>query len=123
MLANRTLVAFVSTTDFSKARAFYGTMLGLPIVSEDAFALVVDANGIMLRISKVDKLIPQRFTVLGWEIRDIAEMVTKMKETGIVFERYDFLEQDAAGIWTAPSGARIAWFKDPDGNVLSISQP
>lgn len=123
MLANRTLVAFVSTTDFSKARAFYGTMLGLPIVSEDAFALVVDANGIMLRISKVDTLIPQRFTVLGWEIRNIEEMMKAMKEKGIAFERYGHLEQDAAGIWTSPSGARIAWFKDPDGNVLSISQP
>ncbi len=122
MLADGKLVGFVATTDYAKARAFYEGQLGLRIVSQDQFALVLDSNGNRLRIPKLAEVKPQSFTVLGWEVNDIEKMVQELSSRGIRFERYGFPGQDERGIWTAPGGAKIAWFKDPDGNVLSISQ-
>jgi catechol 2,3-dioxygenase-like lactoylglutathione lyase family enzyme len=123
MLAQRPIVAFIPTTDFAKARAFYEGIIGLSVVQSDNFALVMDANGLMVRITKVDSFTPQPFTILGWEVHNVAQMRERLKAKGIELERYPNLKQDAAGIWTSPSGAKVAWFKDPDGNVLSISQP
>lgn len=116
------LIAFVPTLDLAKARSFYEGILEMRFVSEDGFASVFDANGTQLRVTKVDKLTPQPFTVLGWEISDIDHFVSRLGQRGIRFERYGMPGQDDHGIWTSPSGARIAWFKDPDGNVLSVTQ-
>lgn len=122
MLADGKIVAFVATTDGKRARAFYEGVLGLKVTSEDDFALVLDANGTMLRVGKVRDIVLAPYTVCGWQVDDVAAKVRALRERGVKFERYDFLQQDDLGIWTAPGGARIAWFKDPDGNVLSLSQ-
>ena len=115
------IVAFVGTRNPQRAKDFYRDALGLNLVSEDLFALVFDVNGTMLRVTPVPQLTPAKFTVLGWAVGDIEATVKQLQEAGVVFERYDF-PQDELGIWTAPGGAKIAWFKDPDGNVLSVSQ-
>jgi catechol 2,3-dioxygenase-like lactoylglutathione lyase family enzyme len=121
MLSNHRLKAFVSTTQPDKARQFYIDKLGLKLLSEDQFGLECDSNGAHLRITIVEKLTPQPFTVLGWDTTDIVSIVKRLGEKGIKFERYSFIEQDELGIWTAPGGTRVAWFKDPDGNLLSLS--
>jgi hypothetical protein len=91
-------------------------------VSEDDFALVFEANGTMVRVTKVQNFKPQQFTILGWDVTDVNEVVLRLHERGIRFENYGMEEQDEHGIWKSPSGARVAWFKDPDGNVLSLTQ-
>ena len=116
------LVAFVSTTDADRARTFYRSALSLRLVSDDDFALVFDAHGTTLRITKVESLAPAPFTVLGWEVADIAKTAAHLRERGVSFERYPGMAQDEHGIWIAPGGARVAWFKDPDGNLLSITE-
>jgi catechol 2,3-dioxygenase-like lactoylglutathione lyase family enzyme len=122
MLASNKIVGLIPITDAARAKAFYADALGLRFVSEDPFALVFDANGNMLRLTKMKEFTPQRFTILGWEVPDIQAAVTQLAAAGVKFERYDFLKQDELGIWTAPGGARVAWFLDPDGNNLSLSQ-
>jgi catechol 2,3-dioxygenase-like lactoylglutathione lyase family enzyme len=123
MLNDKKIVAFLPTTDFDKARAFYEGVLGLRFVDNDGFAMVLDANGTMIRVSKVGPdFKPAVFTILGWEVSGIESVVAAMTAKGVVFERFGFFEQDALGIWTAPSGDKVAWFKDPDGNTLSVSE-
>ncbi len=122
MLGTTNIVAFVAITDYDKARAFYEGILGLRFVKNDGFAIVFDANGITVRMSKVPGFKALPFTVLGWEVSDIERVVSAMQARGVTFERFGFFEQDALGIWTAPSGDKVAWFKDPDGNTLSVSQ-
>lgn len=122
MLGTTNIVAFIPTTDSVAARKFYEGTLGLPFVSDDGFALILDANGIMLRVVKVPDFTPFPFTLLGWQVGDIESTVSELRNRGVQFERYGFLEQDAHGIWTASSGDRVAWFKDPSGNTLSVSQ-
>lgn len=125
MLGNRPAVAFVSVSDIEAARTFYETVLGLEIVSQDAFGIVARAGGVTVRLIQPSLRASAVYTVLGFETADIAADVGALAGRGIAFERYDFLgeAQDAAGIWTAPAGDRVAWFKDPDGNVLALSQP
>jgi catechol 2,3-dioxygenase-like lactoylglutathione lyase family enzyme len=115
-------IAFVATTDAARARAFYEGTLGLTLIGDERFALVFDLAGTMLRIAKVEALTPQPFAVLGWRVADAAAAVRALTARNVPFERYQGLEQDELGIWRAPSGGRIAWFRDPDGNVLSITQ-
>ncbi|HTC46649.1 MAG TPA: VOC family protein [Candidatus Aquilonibacter sp.] len=122
MLGSTKIVAFVPTKSFERARAFYEGLLGLRFVKNDGFALVLEANGIMVRISEAPQFKPAQFTILGWEVTDIQNIVVEMQKKGIHFERYGFIEQDELGIWTAPTGDKVTWFKDPDGNVLSVSQ-
>jgi len=123
MLGSINIVAFVPTRDSEKARAFYEGVLGLRFVSDDGFALVFDANGIMLRVAKVPpQFTPAQFTILGWQVTEIEKMVAGLQAKRVQFERFGFFEQDELGIWTAPTGDKVAWFKDPDGNVLSVSQ-
>jgi len=128
MLSSAKLVAFVPTTDGEKAKTFYVDVLGLRFVSDDQFALVLDANGTTVRVSKVPGFIPHKFTVLGWEVADIEKVVVELREKGVNFENYGLPAQDERGIWQAPvvdnatAGAQVAWFKDPDGNVLSVTQ-
>ena len=121
MLGSIDIVAFVPTKDTEKARAFYEGVLGLCFVKDDGFAMVLDANGIMVRVAKA-QFTPAPFTILGWQVADIEKMVRALQVKGVQFERFGFFEQDALGIWTAPGGDKVAWFKDPDGNVLSVSQ-
>ena len=122
MLANEKLVAFGATTNATRAAQFYGEVLGLSRRSEDGFALVFEANGVELRLQKLETLEPRGFTVLGWQVRDVNAVLDALTQRGVSTERYPGLQQDARGIWTAPSGARVAWFKDPDGNLLSVAQ-
>jgi catechol 2,3-dioxygenase-like lactoylglutathione lyase family enzyme len=122
MLATQKIVAFIPTTDFEQAKSFYVGRLGLGYRKNDGFALELDSNGTRVRITKIPDFKPAAFTILGWEVQDIHQVVTSLNSKGIVFERYNFLEQDAAGIWTAPGGDKVAWFKDPDGNILSLSE-
>jgi len=121
MLGQMKIVAFVPTTDYDKARAFYEGALGLRFVSNDGFAMVLDANGITIRVVKVE-FTPWPWTILGWEVPDIAAAAESLGGRGVKFEIYGFPGQDKNGIWTAPSGDKVAWFKDPDGNTLSISE-
>jgi catechol 2,3-dioxygenase-like lactoylglutathione lyase family enzyme len=121
MLINHRLKAFVSTTKPDISRAFYEKKLGLRLLSEDSFGIEFEANGAHLRLTFVEKLTPQPFTVLGWDTDDIVSAIRSLNKQGISFERYDFIDQDEDGIWKAPGGTRVAWFKDPDGNLLSLS--
>ena len=124
ILGTSKLVAFAPVTDPVKARAFYEGVLGLHLVEDQKpFALVFDANGTMLRVTPVGKHNPAPFTVLGWEVESIEATVKRLQSAGVEFQRYAGLnENDPLGIWTAPGGARIAWFHDPDGNVLSLTE-
>ena len=121
MMINHRLKAFVSTTKPDISRAFYEKKLGLRLLSEDSFGIEFEANGAHLRLTFVEKLTPQPFTVLGWDTDDIVSAIRSLNKQGISCERYDFIDQDEAGIWKAPGGTRVAWFKDPDGNLLSLS--
>lgn len=122
MLASSPIIAFVVTSDPSRAKAFYRDVLGLVLISEDEFAVVFDANGTMLRVAIISKVVPAPYTVLGWKVDDIGAVVRGLASKGVTFERYPWMEQDELGIWSAPSGAKVAWFKDLDGNLLSVSQ-
>jgi catechol 2,3-dioxygenase-like lactoylglutathione lyase family enzyme len=115
-------MTFVATADAAKARAFYETTLGLTFVEDSPFALVFDLNGTMLRVQKVEALTPPPYTALGWQVSDIAAQVGDLSSRGVIFERYDWMPQDELGIWTTPEGSKVAWFKDPDGNLLSLTQ-
>lgn len=116
-------MTFIVTRDRETARKFYGDTLGFQAASEDDFALVYDLNGTMLRISTLKDHAPQRHTVLGWEVPDIEAAVKALKAKGVTFNVYDGFGQDALGIWTAPGSTnKVAWFLDPDGNNLSLTQ-
>jgi catechol 2,3-dioxygenase-like lactoylglutathione lyase family enzyme len=125
MLGSSAVVAFVPSRSPKKSRSFYEQTLGLRFISDDQFASVFDANDVMLRVvdvSSVEGFEPFPFTILGWSVDDIGKTVKGLQKKGVTFERYVGMDQDKLGIWTSPSGARIAWFKDPDGNVLSVGE-
>ena len=125
MLGQSDLIAFVPTRDFDKARPFYEQTLGLEFLSQDPFAIQFSAHGVTLRVvnvSSVQNFTPAPFTILGWHVPDAATAVRELSSNGIQFERFSGMNQDADGIWQSPSGAKVAWFKDPDGNILSITQ-
>ena len=122
MLKSRPIVAFVATTHPKRAKAFYGKTLGLRLLSEDGFALAFDAGGTMLRVAIVKTLQPAGYTVLGWIVPDIAKAIRALVRRGVTFQRYEWMQQDELGIWASPSGARVAWFTDPNGNTLSLTE-
>jgi catechol 2,3-dioxygenase-like lactoylglutathione lyase family enzyme len=122
VLMTSDVIAFASSTDLARARSFYGDVLGLRLAEENPYACVFDANGTMLRVTAVAEVAHPGYTVLGWRVADIRHSVGQLESRGVVFARYDGMEQDAQGIWTTPSGDRIAWFNDPDGNVLSLTE-
>ena len=122
MLESSDLVAFVAATDLRRAQVFYEQTLGLPVLEHDNFACVIDAHGTMLRVTAVPKVARAGYTVLGWRVADITAAVRELTARGVTFLRYDGMSQDEHGIWTTPSGARVAWFADPDGNTLSLTQ-
>lgn len=124
MLGGERPVGFIATTDYERARAFYVGVLGLEFVRQDDYALVVRSGGVTVRITRLPEVHPPRNTVFGWEVADVREVAAALADRGVTFERYDFLgaDQGADRIWTVPGGAaQVAWFKDPDGNLLSIS--
>lgn len=116
------LIAFVAATDLRRARAFYEGMLGLRIIGEEPFALVLDVDGTMLRVSRVEKVSIAPYTVLGWTVDDMNAAIDDLTQRGVVFERFERFPQDERGVWTAGDGTRVAWFRDPDGNLLSLTQ-
>jgi catechol 2,3-dioxygenase-like lactoylglutathione lyase family enzyme len=122
MLQTSEVVAFVSSADLRRARAFYEQALGLRLIEQNDFACVFDANGTMLRVTAVAEVARPGYTVLGWRVADMTAMVRGLTAKGIGFLRYDGMDQDENGIWTTPGGDQVAWFADPDGNVLSLTQ-
>jgi catechol 2,3-dioxygenase-like lactoylglutathione lyase family enzyme len=122
-LAKYQLIAFATIVDVEQAKRFYRDTLGLTLISEEPpFALVFDANGTMVRLVMAKKLPEAHGTVLGWQVAEIGAAVQELSDRGVQFERFDGLVQDDKGIWASPTGAKVAWFRDPDGNVLSISE-
>ena len=122
MLGSAKVMTFAATKDAARAREFYENVLGLRFVEDTPFALVFDAGGRMLRVQKVQTFTPQPFTVLGWEVADIRATIEALQDKGVTCERYPWFEQDDAGVWAAPGGSLVVWFKDPDGNLLSLTQ-
>ena len=121
-LAGCDLVAFVATTSLARAKDFYLTTLQLPLTDESPYACVFDVNGTVLRVTLVEALTPAPYTVLGWAVPDIGATVKYLVGRGVTFDRFPGMAQDDAGVWDAPGGARVAWFRDPDGNRLSVTQ-
>jgi len=124
MLGTCDVMAFVATSDPSRARSFYEDTLGLRVIADESFAIVFDANGTMLRVQKVQQFTPHPFTALGWEVPDIREAIQHFVKNGVAFERINIpgFSQDELGVWTADDDTKVAWFKDPDGNILSLTQ-
>ena len=122
MLASSKMIGFVPTRDSKTARGFYEGKLGFQFISDDPFALVMRAGENIIRIAKAKDFTPAPYTVLGWEVQHIEAIVKWLSERGVVFAKYPFVQDQQLGIWTTPSGDKVAWFKDPDGNVLSVSQ-
>jgi catechol 2,3-dioxygenase-like lactoylglutathione lyase family enzyme len=122
MLDDADLIAFAATTDLDRARVFYERVLGLPVTEQTDLACVFDANGTMLRVTAVPEVARAGYTVLGWQVADITAAVRELSARGVTFLRFDGMETDADGVWTSPGGGRIAWFADPDGNTLSLTQ-
>lgn len=123
VMAKYKIIAFATIVDVERAKSFYRDTLGLTLVSEEPpFALVFDANGIMVRLGMGKELPAAHGTVLGWQVPEIEAAARELSGNGVRFERFDGLKQDEMGIWTSPTGARVAWFRDPDGNILSISE-
>jgi catechol 2,3-dioxygenase-like lactoylglutathione lyase family enzyme len=122
MLESSEVIAFAAAADLDRARAFYERTLGLTVTERSDFACVLDAHGTMLRVTAVPKVSAAGYTVLGWRVADITATVRELAARGVGFRRYDGMNQDGDGIWTTPSGDRVAWFADPDGNVLSLTQ-
>ena len=122
MLGKQNLVAFVPVRNADTARAFYRDKLGLQLLIEDNFALVFLLANVRLRATIVPDFQPQKFTVLGWDVPDAADFARQLAAAGIPLVRVPGLQQDELGVWSAPGGAKVAWFRDPDGNMLSISQ-
>lgn len=122
MLEDNKLKAFIPTLEPEKAKTFYTNVLGLKLMSEDQYGMEFTTNGALLRITIVNKLTPHPFTVLGWDVDNLPSMMLSLRKAGVEFERYNFIEQDDLGIWIAPGGVKVAWFKDPDGNLLSLTE-
>ena len=122
MLNQSDVIAFIATADAARAKSFYRDTLGLALVDDGPFALEFDANGTSLRIAKVEALSPAPYTVLGWRVSNIHKQVDTLRANGVHFEDFEGMPQDDRGVWQSPGGAKVAWFKDPDGNTLSLTE-
>lgn len=122
MLKTSKLMGFVASARPEESKRFYVYVLGLPLVEDTPFALVFDANGTTVRVQKVQSVSTPTYTVLGWEVADITDTVRRLRDRGVLFQCYDGLPQDEFGIWATPDGNKVAWFKDPDGNTLSLTE-
>lgn len=121
MLADAPFIGSIPVRDLAVARKFYVQTLGLRVAAEDPFALIIDAGGTTVRLTVVDALAPQPFSIAGWTVPDLAAAVRALTAAGVEFNRYDGMHQDDLGVWTAPGGGQVAWFRDPDGNTLSLT--
>jgi len=121
MLSGAEYVGFIPITDVARARDFYAGFLGLRVLEESPAALVLDANGTMLRLTPIDDHRPRPGTIAGWAVADMKGAINELTAAGVQFNRYDGMAQDIDGVWTSPSGALVAWFDDPDGNTLSLT--
>jgi len=115
-------ILFLATSNAKRSRAFYEQVLKLDFVADEPPALVFRVGDSMLRIQKVERVQKLPYTALGWAVRDIRATVRQLRTAGVVFQRYEGVDQDDDNIWRTPSGARVAWFEDPDGNILSLTQ-
>jgi len=122
MLANAKIGSFVATADPVKALEFYENVLGLEFIRDEPYALVFNSNGTTLRVQKVSKVAVAPYTAIGWHVSDIASVVLGLRDRGVEFIFFDGFGQDEQGIVTFPGGAKVAWFKDPDGNTLSLDE-
>ena len=124
MLSDATPMGFIAVSDYDRARAFYEGLLGLQVYAQDGFALVLRSGSTLIRLTKPPELMVAPYTVFGWQVTDVDDKVFGLTAKGVTFEVYDFFgaAQTPHGVWTAPSGDKVAWFKDPDGNLLSLSQ-
>ncbi|HUZ60727.1 MAG TPA: VOC family protein [Hanamia sp.] len=122
MLSDKKLKAFIPTVKPEEAKSFYKDILGLTLLSEDKYALEFNANGTLLRVTIVQDFKPDPFTILGWNVDDIVSVIKQLNSKNVFCEHYGFMKQDDLGIWISPNGSKVAWFKDPDGNVLSLTQ-
>jgi catechol 2,3-dioxygenase-like lactoylglutathione lyase family enzyme len=121
MLANETLVAFLATSKPAAARAFYEGVLGLAFVMDEEHLVVFDGASARLMLQKTDQVTPPHGTALGWNVADLRGTIRALAARGVVFERYKNMQQDDLGVWSPAPGHGVAWFKDPDGNLLSLS--
>ena len=121
-MATGKMVGFVPIKDYDKARAFYEGKLGFDFVSLDQYALVMSVGGHKIRMTKIPNFAPLQGTILGWEVEDIQAMAIWLRDRGVDLEKYPFVQDRDLGIWTTPNGDKVAWFEDPDGNILSVSQ-
>lgn len=122
MLASATIAALVGTTKPDAAKAFYADVLGLKFVTDDTYALVFEGKNARVRVSRVPAVVPAQYAVLAFAVADIDQAVDALTAKGVVFARYPFFVQDSKGVWTAPDGTKVAWFHDPDLNLLSVVQ-
>ena len=122
MLSSSDVIAFAAAADLGRARAFYEGVLGLRLVDQNQYACVFDAHGTMLRVTAVDQVAQPGYTALGWRVDDITRVIGELSAAGVEFTRYDGMDQDHNGVWTTPGGDKVAWFTDPDGNNLSLTQ-
>jgi catechol 2,3-dioxygenase-like lactoylglutathione lyase family enzyme len=123
VLGDADLVAFVASRDLEKSGRFYGEVLGFRLLEASGFANAYDANGTQLRVTLVDRLEPAPYTVLGWRVSDIVTTIRALRQAGVGFKRFEGMTQDEDDVWIAPGGSHVAWFADPDGNILSLQQP
>jgi catechol 2,3-dioxygenase-like lactoylglutathione lyase family enzyme len=121
MLDRSDVMVFSATTRPAEALAFYRDVLGLRLIADEPYAIVFDCHGIMLRVQRTRQHTPAGHTLLGWKVADMKAAVRDLTSRGVVFERYPHVDQDADGVWTTPDGTQVAWFKDPDGNILSLT--
>jgi len=122
MLKNSRIVGFVATSMPEISKQFYSELLGLVLVEETPFAIVLESKNAVIRVQKTDHVCPPPYTSLGWEVEDITATVYSLSDSGLEFEQFEGLEQDDLGVWNVPGGSKVAWFKDPDGNLLSLTQ-
>ena len=122
MAAPGSLIGFAPITDAERSKRFYADTLGLEFIEDDGFALIFQSGDNMVRLARMPQVTPAQYTILGWQSSQIEADVEALTAKGVTFVRYGFLEQDVLGIWTSPNGNKVAWFTDPDGNVLSLSQ-
>lgn len=122
MLSTSKVVGFVGTANPDEARHFYEQCLGLTLLEDSPFALVFECGDTVIRVQKVESIFAHQYTALGWSVADISTTVQHLGSLGVEFQRFENLSQDELGIWQTPDGSRVAWFKDPDGNVLSVTE-
>jgi catechol 2,3-dioxygenase-like lactoylglutathione lyase family enzyme len=121
-LKDSKMVGFLATSSPDISKLFYDEILDLTLIEETPFALVFESVNAVIRIQKTEEVFPPPYTTIGWEVENIEFTARALSESGVQFERYEGMNQDYLGVWDVPNGSKVAWFKDPDGNLLSITE-